>query len=564
MPELKLIIEGTANLAEVALAEAPITIGRHSSNKLVLDDQRSSRAHAVIEAVGDQFRLRDLNSSNGTFLNGQRVIGSVLKPNDIVTIGAVRMKVIDATPVEELGLEDIVEEIVEVKDSERIDLGGMIDADYEDALLAIAGSLPEGEFGENEIALVNAKGKVSHEAVSAPRRTGARREVVEVFRLILLCAFRSATTDIHLEPRKEGYVVRLRIDGTLVDAAKMPHQFGVKVASLVKVLGEIDLAQRDSIQEGSYSVRVPSSDEPSGFRRVDYRVSFAPTVFGQKLVLRVLDTANAPLKLQNLALPTWMAKELAAAIANDAGMVLVAGPTGSGKTTTLYALVRSIDVHQRNVVTIEDPVEIQIENVSQMPVNDEQGKSFSNILRSVLRQDPDVILVGEIRDAETARIAMQAAITGHLVFSTVHTKDTAGTIFRLLDLGVEPYMISQGLHMVIAQRLVRLLCPHCKKGRQPTHQELARLGPKHVNVPKLFDAVGCKKCLGTGHIGRRSVSELLTMNDALRNVIQRSPTINDIHEAMKDTSFVSLVQNGYDLAAKGLVSMQEVERTVGK
>jgi type II secretory ATPase GspE/PulE/Tfp pilus assembly ATPase PilB-like protein len=259
-----------------------------------------------------------------------------------------------------------------------------------------------------------------------------------------------------------------------------------------------------------------------------------------------------------------MARQIAEAIAQDAGMILVAGPTGSGKTTTLYSLLRSIDYSQRNVMTIEDPVEIQLDGITQIPVDEAHGKSFAAILRSALRQDPDVILVGEIRDAETARTAMQAAITGHLVFSTVHTKDTAGTIFRLMDLGVEPYMIGQGLHMVVAQRLVRNLCPSCRKPVAPTPEQLKVLGEKYANLKRLYEPQGCKKCLGTGYFGRRAVFELLSTSDKLRDVILTQPTIKGIHEAMAETQFVRLIDTGYDLAAKGLVSMQEVERAVGK
>jgi len=573
---LQIDIQGPANVPTIEVADGPVTVGRHANNQVVLGDAQASRAHCVLEPAKGKsggFQVRDLNSSNGTYLNGQRVTGAApLKPGDVVTIGATRLVARDplAAPaaveeVDELSEADVVEEFVQVQDSERITLGNA-EGDYEEALVAMAAALPAGEFAEHEIALANAKGRIVHEAGTQERRAGARRDIVGIFRLVLLNAFRSRTTDIHLEPRKDGYIVRLRLDGVLVDACTLPHQTGVRLASLVKVLGEIDLAMRDSIQEGSFSSRVPSGKDVGGFRRVDYRVSFAPAVFGQKLVLRVLDTANAPSKINDLGLPLFMGKALAEAISQDAGMVLVAGPTGSGKTSTLYSLIRSIDSSQRNVVTIEDPVEIQLDGVTQIQVDDAGGKSFGNILRSVLRQDPDVILVGEIRDGETARIAMQAAITGHLVFSTVHTKDTAGSIFRLLDLGCEPYMVGQGLHMVVAQRLVRTLCPNCKRPVKPTPQQLEQLGPKYANLQRLFEPGGCKRCLGTGYFGRRAVFELLENNDKLKDTILRSPTIQDVYEAATNGGgqFQRLMQSGYDLAARGVVSLTEVERAVGR
>ena len=573
MSELKLDIQGRANLLRVDLDQTPVTIGRHVSNRLVLDDNLASRAHAVIEHTKGGYQVRDLNSSNGTFLNGQKVGGAApLKPGDQVSIGGTRITLVGADlgldepePIDfdALSEDDVIEEPIVVRDSDKIAIGGH-DGDYEDSLLDLKSNLPDGAFEEHEVALVSSKGRVMHEAAHKPRKSGTRRDMTELFRLVLLVAFRSRATDIHLEPRKDGYFLRMRCDGVMIDAARFPHQLGVKFGAMVKVIGEIDIAQRDAIQEGNFSARVPSEREPIGFRRVDYRASFAPTTFGQKLVLRVLDTENSPLKLGDLNLPNWMARAVAETIALDAGMILTAGPTGSGKTTTLYALLRSIDYQQRNVMTIEDPVEIQLDGITQIPVDDAHGKSFAAILRSALRQDPDVILVGEIRDAETARTAMQAAITGHLVFSTVHTKDTAGSVFRLLDLGVEPYMVGQGLQLVLAQRLVRNLCPHCKKPVAPTAVQLKAMGDKFANLKRIYEPNGCKKCMGTGFLGRRALFELMTTSDKLRDVILTQPTVKAIHEAMNETQFVRLIDTGYDLVAKGLVSITEVERAVGK
>jgi len=219
---------------------------------------------------------------------------------------------------------------------------------------------------------------------------------------------------------------------------------------------------------------------------------------------------------------------------------------------------------QRNVTTIEDPVEIQIEGVTQLPVNDEQGKSFSELLRTVLRQDPDVILVGEIRDSETAKIAMQAAITGHLVFSTVHTKDTFGTVFRLLDLGVEPYLLTQALQVILAQRLVRKLCPQCKKPTPITDQQRARMGATATEIDTVYAPVGCYRCLNTGFVGRRAVFEMLNTNDELRDVLIRNPTTADIQKALAGHQFQKLQVSAYELVAAGEVSFDEADRAVGR
>jgi general secretion pathway protein E len=267
--------------------------------------------------------------------------------------------------------------------------------------------------------------------------------------------------------------------------------------------------------------------------------------------------------LEDLQLPNKVAYEISEELQRDAGLILVCGPTGSGKTTTLYSLLRSCGASFRNIITIEDPVEVQIEGTTQLPVDEENGKGFAALLRSVLRQDPDVIMVGEIRDPETARIALQAAMTGHLVLSTIHTRDTAGTIFRLLDLGIEPYMVSQGLHLVLAQRLVRTLCAACKRAIPATDEDRARMGRVGATVKQLFAPVGCPKCLGTGFYKRRAFFELMSSTDKLREAILKTPTIADIQRT-QGTEFVTLLDHGYGLVAQGLTSIDEVERSVGR
>ncbi len=566
-------ITAAGKSAQMPADVSNISIGRGPDNALVLVDIMASRQHCIIERTADGWRVRDLGSSNGTRLNGQIIKLSPLRPGDAIQIGKTTIKLFDPGLQEELTSEDLVDE--EVSQLEALAMGRVDDdplprgiqtpenVDYETALVDLAESLPQRTFEEGEIALINARGSVVHEATGETKGIG-QREAVDLFRLLLIVGFRSRTTDIHLEPRQESYGCRLRIDGNMVDVAKLPNQVGHRLATLVKVLSDIDIQFRDSIQEGHFAARVPDNRVRGGARRVDYRVSFAPSVYGQKLVVRVLDTANAPLKMADLHLPTWMMQEVARGIEQDAGMVLVSGPTGSGKTTTLYSLVRSIDTSRRNVMTIEDPVEIQIEGVTQIPVDEDAGKSFSALLRMTLRQDPDVILVGEIRDAETARIAMQAAITGHLVFSTLHTKDTIGSIFRLLDLGVEPYLVAQALHLVLSQRLVRQLCPHCKRPEAATAEQLAVLGSSGQGVSRIFYPRGCTHCLGTGFLGRRAFFELLKVSNELRDTILRTPTMQAIDEALRDSKFMRLHSTGFELVAQGLVSFGEMDRIVGR
>lgn len=609
------------NVRQVFLGNDPLTVGRHSDNRLPLTDTMASRFHCHISrSPNGAVMLRDLNSSNGTAVNGRLVKYVRLTPGDTVTIGHTRMIFLDPTakkanghegvdvvdlgrpnpaaPPRDIGEdddavdfgspealtdEDVVEDdnvadvsMFEVPEEEPamdsgpapiddlIEMNELVSAsasigDPKEAVEALVNSLPDQSFGVDNIALFSARGKLVHAAGSAARDN---YEAVGWLRLLLLLCCRSHATDVHLEPKGDDYLLRTRVDGVMVEICRITNMLGVRLSALVKVLSDIDIAQKNAIQEGHFSAQVPRArreDSP----RIDYRVSFAPSVFGQKLVIRVLDTAYAPLHVRNLQLPDWMATEVERIIRQDSGMVLVCGPTGSGKTTTLYALIRGSGVTERNVITIEDPVEIQLEGVTQIPVDEEHNRSFGDLLRSTLRQDPDVILIGEIRDAETARIAMQAAITGHLVFSTVHAQNTTGTIFRLLDLGAEPYLVSQALHLVLAQRLVRLLCPDCKTAVMPTPEQLKKMGPIAERVKRIYEPRGCIRCLNTGFSGRRAIFELLTATDELRDLITKTPTAAQIYKALETTPFQRLQSSGFDLVARGVASFGEVERIVG-
>ncbi len=561
-------------MEQIALTGRPVTIGRHGDNVLTISDIKASRFHAVIEQVGDGYRIKDLKSSNGTFVNNRRITEQPLTPGDVVLIGTTRIVLLDPSGEPE-ALGDVIGELTEADLVEAQLLSpspghapppdrssDTPDADPHQILAELAESMGQKPFSEYDIALISSRGTVVHEA-GQPKKGESRREAVDAFRLLLLVCFRSRATDIHLEPKNSLWLLRMRVDGNMVDVVRLTPEMGVRMSALVKVCSDVDIAQRNIIQEGHFSARVPAG-RSGGQRRVDYRVSFAPSVFGQKLVMRILDTANAPLTIDDLSLPPWMLEEMRQAVAGDSGMVLVVGPTGSGKTTSLYATVRSLDLSERNVVTIEDPVEIQIDGVTQIPVDEEAGKGFGALLRSVLRQDPDAILVGEIRDPETARIAMQAAITGHLVFSTLHTKDTVGTVFRLLDLGVEPYLVAQALHIVLAQRLVRKLCPHCRIGTAPTAAQLQRMGKWGQGVKAIYEPRGCPRCLGTGHVGRRAIFELLSTTDELRSLFLKNPSMDEIRKALEGTEFVRLRDHGYQLVAEGTCAIEEVERAVGK
>jgi general secretion pathway protein E len=582
-------INTAAGNRQLMLGREPISIGRHAENKLVLNDTMASRFHCVIEKAPDGFLLRDLGASNGTYVNGRKVKSALLQPGDVVRVGTTDLVLVlpdsEANPpdltdmeqlvvapagrngddaVESLSEEDIVEDDVQVPFDGQGFGGELLDSsDYEHVLRHMAESAFSKPFGESDIALLNPRGQT---VAAGYTPKGQQRTVSDLFRLLLLVCFRGRATDIHLEPKGEHYSLRLRSDGVMVDVAKLPNPIGVRLAALVKIVSEIDPSQKNTIQEGNFSSRVPGTGPGAvgGVRRVDYRVSFAPSVFGQKLVIRILDAATAPVTVENLLLPDWMQEELLRSIQQDSGMVLVCGPTGSGKTSTLYAGVRSLDLQQRNVITIEDPVEIQLEGVTQLPVDEEKGKSFSDLLRTVLRQDPDVILVGEIRDPETARIAMQASITGHLVFSTLHTKDTVGTIFRLLDLGVEPYLLTQALQLILAQRLVRKLCPQCKTAVPLTDAQRPRMGKSAEGIDATYVAVGCYRCLNTGYHGRRAIFEMLNTTEQLRDAVVKNPSNQEISKALSSFRFQRLQESAYQLVAAGEIAFEEADRAVGR
>jgi general secretion pathway protein E len=258
-----------------------------------------------------------------------------------------------------------------------------------------------------------------------------------------------------------------------------------------------------------------------------------------------------------------MYEKLRTIATKDAGLLLACGPTGSGKTTTLYSCLREIDVNTRNAITIEDPVEYYLEGSTQIPIDHKQGNTFAHILRSVLRQDPDVIFVGEIRDIETATVAMQASMTGHLVYTTVHAKDSIGAIFRLLDLGIEPYLVANALNVIIAQRLVRLLCETCKKAVKPTPTQNMKMGASLGGVPQIFVPTGCKRCLRTGYIGRRALFEVLEFTNSMRDVVLKTPTIQGIRSIAEQGLFMTLQQHGFQLVAQGVTSIEEVDRVSG-
>lgn len=383
-------------------------------------------------------------------------------------------------------------------------------------------------------------------------------QAIQTARRILGDGIDLRATDIHLEPRTGGgYQVRFRIDGIMQTREALPAAAGRAVVSALKVVGDMDIAERRRPQDGTFAVL-------AGTRRFDVRSASGPTNFGEKLALRLLDADGGMVRLglSALGMRESLLRTLRDLVQRPHGMLVVAGPTGSGKTTTVYASLAEIDVLTRNVVTIEDPVEYRLDNISQTAVNVAAELTFAKILRSVLRQDPDVILVGEIRDRETAEIAMQAALTGHFVFTTLHANDSATTVTRLLDIGCDATLIQSAVTAVLAQRLLRLLCPYCKQPYRPSDEELRRLGLPTDKELTLYKEQGCEQCLGTGYRGRTGVYELMVVDGEIRGLLVGRPSLEMIRAAARKSGTRTLWDNALRKVVRGRTSLAEAERVV--
>jgi type II secretory ATPase GspE/PulE/Tfp pilus assembly ATPase PilB-like protein len=368
-------------------------------------------------------------------------------------------------------------------------------------------------------------------------------------------------TDIHLEPTQDELSIRYRIDGILHKAEPFDRPTGDAVINIFKILAAMDISERRKPQDGSFAAKMEG-------REIDFRVATSGSKAGEKMVLRILDNAATVAKLDEIGMRPKLAVQIREMVTQPHGMFLCAGPTGAGKSTTLYACLREIDRYQKNIITVEDPIEYHIDNITQIEINTKSGQTFATSLRSILRQDPDVIMIGEIRDQETATIACQAATTGHMVFSTVHANDSITALFRLLDLGVEPFMLSTALTAVLSQRLVRMLCETCKEPYKPKPEFLqkANLPVDKIDVfyrPPTEPQQVCPACGGTGFVGRTGIFEVLVITDALREMLRApNPSINDIKAEARKNGMIYLLEDGLRQVVQGKSSIDELRRVV--
>jgi type IV pilus assembly protein PilB len=382
--------------------------------------------------------------------------------------------------------------------------------------------------------------------------------VIKLVNLMLVQAIKDRASDIHIEPFEKQLRLRYRVDGVLYDSTAPPKGLQPAIASRIKIMANLDIAERRLPQDGRFRIKLAG-------REVDLRVSILPTIHGEKIVMRVLDKGNLNMNLESLGLAPDELQKFKNAIDAPHGMILMTGPTGSGKTSTLYAVLTQLNTSDVNIVTVEDPVEYQMLGVNQVQVKPEVGLTFAGGLRSILRQDPDIVMVGEIRDSETADIAVKAALTGHLVLSTLHTNDSPGAIARMVDMGIEPFLVSSSVLMVCAQRLLRKTCPHCKEAFKVPADVITRLSlsQEEAAANTYYRGRGCSRCKDTGFLGRMAILEVLAITNALREQILHDTSAKSLKDLALKEGLKTLRMSGLEKAKAGLTSLDEVLRVSG-
>jgi type IV pilus assembly protein PilB len=405
------------------------------------------------------------------------------------------------------------------------------------------------DMSEDEVQIV----KEDKDDVTDLEKIGNESPVIRFVNYLLFDALKQGASDIHIEPKEKQLKIRYRIDGVLFEAMAPPYQMMAAIISRLKIMSNLDIAERRLPQDGRIRCVIHN-------RKIDLRVSTLPTPYGEKCVMRILDNKSINVELKDLgfsenAFTIWTRQ-----IDQPHGILLVTGPTGSGKTTTLYSSLRCMDGNKLNISTVEDPIEYHLAAATQVQVHEKIGMTFSAALRSLLRQDPDVVMLGEIRDAETANIAVQASLTGHLVLSTLHTNDAPASITRLINVGVEPYLISAAVNAILAQRLVRKICSQCREEFTPSDEMREFLTLQGFPADKMFKGKGCDRCRKTGYTGRLGIYELLVMDDSLRDMVTSNPDVNHLRKLCRERGLVTLREDGFQKVIQGLTTVDEILR----
>ena len=449
---------------------------------------------------------------------------------------------------------------VRIKTKSNVEPAVATETEIKDAInqyYKVGGSIEDVIKSMDVQSLVIEEGKEEKEEVDDAeklRNIAEEAPIIKLVNLIIMQAIRDKASDIHVEPEDDRLIVRYRVDGILHEQVTIPKQMQAAVLSRIKIMSDMNIATKRVPQDGRFKLNIEGN-------RIDMRVSALPTVYGENIVMRILETSSILIGLERLGFNEKNLENFKSLIVKPHGIILVTGPTGSGKTTTLYSALNVIDTPDKNIITVEDPVEYQLKRVRQSQINQKAGMTFANGLRSILRQDPDVIMVGEIRDLETAEISVQAALTGHLVFSTLHTNDAPSSLTRLVDMGVEPFLISSSVIAIIAQRLVRKICKDCKHSYVPSKEILDRLGAQLPKTGlKFYRGEGCKSCKNTGYKGRIGIFEMLMLDDKIRDMILTKVSSNQIKDAAQEAGMKTLREDGIEKVLDGSTTIDEVIR----
>ncbi len=523
-------------LTETGVDEAIVYAGLAELHDVPFED--ATPDIDTVRSLVDQLTLGFCKEHHVVPLKGDvRVRVGVSDPTDIFLLDDIARR-LDGRPVDPVVVTPgFVTKVLDTLDGEGgTDLGNLDDI--------------IGEVAEDDVSVVEEEVDDGDDLEKA----GNESPVIRFVNYLIADAIKQGASDIHIEPKEKQLQVRYRIDGILFSAMSPPHAMAPAISSRLKIMANLDIAERRVPQDGRIRAVVQG-------RPIDLRMSTLPTVAGEKIVIRILDNRSINVPLEKLGfsdehLATW--RDL---IDQPHGILLVTGPTGSGKTTTLYSSLRCMDGAKLNISTVEDPVEYHLQAANQVQVTDKIGMTFSAALRSLLRQDPDVVMLGEIRDGETARIAVQASLTGHLVLSTLHTNDAPASITRLINIGVEPYLISAAVNGILAQRLIRKVCPNCKEAFTPSDEQ-KRVYEKNGFDPSrsMSHGAGCDKCRQTGYTGRLGLYELLKMDDALRDAVTTNPEVNALRRQCREAGLVVLRDDGWNKVEQGLTTVDEVLR----
>ena len=553
------ILSETCGLSEEALTEA-LQAQREKGGRIgeILIDQKAVSEADVLKGLGVQFGLAfwpSLPTDNLKTDFPQQVPIQFLKKYTMVPVvkeDAAFIAVNDPLafqPLDDLRLalgSDGVKTVLATHAAILSAINVAYDMSSDSAEQVIEG-MHEDEDSDLLMSEIGDNGDLLDETSDAP--------IIRLVNLMLSQAVKARASDIHIEPYQNKLKIRYRVDGILYDKLTPPKRIQSTLVSRVKIMAKLNIAEKRLPQDGRIEIRIAD-------KNVDIRVSTIPTSFGERVVLRLLDKSTVLLKLFDLGMPKDRLRDFDQLIRAPHGIILVTGPTGSGKTTTLYAALSTINSPEINIITVEDPVEYQIEGIAQIQVNPKIDLTFAKGLRSIVRQDPDVILVGEIRDMETAEIAIQSALTGHLVFSTLHTNDSASAVTRMINMGIESFLVTSSVIAILAQRLVRVICNHCKEAYTPDEESLRNIGisPEDLAGRKIFRGKGCPACFHTGYMGRTAIFEFMILDDAIKNLILKTSDSNAIKRLAVEKGMVTIRHDGAQKVLAGITTIEEVFR----